>query len=102
MNAGRSSSTSETSSGRITLVTYFGGSSDIWDTITNFKAGDDLTIWDVTPGVVANWVNGMGAAGYQGATATMTDAFNAHAAQPAQRSSSGFQARASGHRKVGR
>ena len=56
------------------MVTYFGGSSDIWDTITNFKPGDDLTIWDVTPGVVANWVNGMGAAGYQGATATMTDA----------------------------
>src|SRR5208282_4704556 len=43
-------------SGMTTFFTYFGGASNIWDTITNFKAGDEITIWDVTPDVVATWV----------------------------------------------
>jgi hypothetical protein len=40
-----------------------------WSTITDFQAGEYLTIWGYQPGVSTfNWVTSAGAAGYQGAT----------------------------------
>jgi Ca2+-binding RTX toxin-like protein len=44
-----------------------------WSTIVNFHAGDQLTIWDIAPSVKGiTWQNNLGAAGYTGATATVT------------------------------
>lgn len=41
----------------------------VWDTINNFHAGDQLTIWGMTPQKNAiQWADNQGAAGYQGLT----------------------------------
>jgi hypothetical protein len=46
-----------------------GPTSDIWDTVNNFHAGDAATIWGVTPSDFnLAWVDGQGAAGYTGLT----------------------------------
>ena len=47
------------------------GGQNTWSTMVNFHAGDQLTIWDISPGVNGiTWHDNMGAAGYTGATAT--------------------------------
>lgn len=53
---------------------------DIWSTIANAHAGDDATMWGVTRADFAlTWIDGQGAAGYQGLTlrATATGTPNA-------------------------
>jgi len=42
---------------------------DIWTTVFGMHAGDDATVWGITPGnFTLNWVNSDGAAGYTGLT----------------------------------
>jgi Ca2+-binding RTX toxin-like protein len=46
-----------------------GATSDIWDTVVNFHAGDAVTFWGVTPaGFSLDWVDGQGAPGNTGLT----------------------------------
>jgi hypothetical protein len=48
---------------------------DIWSTVVNAHAGDDATVWGLTPADFRlSWVNGQGAAGYQGLTLHATEA----------------------------
>jgi serralysin len=42
---------------------------DIWTTVVGLHAGDDATVWGITPSNFnLNWVNSDGAAGYTGLT----------------------------------
>lgn len=46
-----------------------------WDTVLNFHAGDTLTVWGFDAARDSmSWQDGLGAAGYTGATLEMTDA----------------------------
>jgi hypothetical protein len=48
---------------------------DIWDTVSNFHAGDAATIWGVTPSDFGlGWADGQGAGGYTGLTLHATAA----------------------------
>jgi hypothetical protein len=48
---------------------------DIWSTVVNFHAGDNATVWGVTPqDFNLSWVDGQGAAGYTGLTLHATAA----------------------------
>jgi serralysin len=50
-------------------------SADIWSTIVNFQAGDDATVWGVTPqDFHLSWQDNEGAAGYTGLTLHATAA----------------------------
>lgn len=41
----------------------------VWNTVSNFHSGDNLTLWGFTGGVsTESWADNQGAAGYQGAT----------------------------------
>ena len=44
---------------------------DIWTTITDFHAGDAVTLYGLTPSQIYSWWNGLGASGYQGLTMVM-------------------------------
>ncbi len=47
----------------------------IWSTISNFHAGDSVTVWGITPqNFSLSWVNGQGASGYTGLTLHATAA----------------------------
>ena len=46
-----------------------GPNSDIWSTLVNFHAGDDVTVWGVTPqNFRFDWVDNQGATGFTGLT----------------------------------
>jgi hypothetical protein len=48
---------------------------DLWSTVVNAHAGDDATVWGLTPADFSlSWVNGLGATGYQGLTLIATAA----------------------------
>jgi hypothetical protein len=48
---------------------------DIWSTVVNAHAGDDATVWGLTPAdFTLSWANNQGAAGYQGLTLHATAA----------------------------
>ena len=56
-------------SGTDTFFVDIRGGSSTWDTLTNFHAGDAVTVWGWVPGVSTETVDAQaGAAGYQGAT----------------------------------
>lgn len=56
-------------------TTFFSQLGDVstWSTITDFHVGDSITIWNVAAGNKINWQDGKGAAGYTGATGTISD-----------------------------
>jgi hypothetical protein len=45
-----------------------GASADTWSTVLNVHAGDDATVWGLTPNDPTLWENGQGAPGFQGLT----------------------------------
>jgi hypothetical protein len=56
-------------SGTDTFFLDPGSTQSTWDTLTNFHAGDSVTIWNWVPGVSTETVSAQsGAAGFQGAT----------------------------------
>jgi Ca2+-binding RTX toxin-like protein len=60
--------------GHDTFYLEAGDGQDAWSTIVNFHSGDQLTLWDLAPGVKGiTWKDNMGAAGYTGATGCVTD-----------------------------
>ena len=60
--------------GRDTFFSHVNGGTDIWNTVVNFRPGaDDLTIWDMLPGIKPVWLADQGAAGFLGATLHVTD-----------------------------
>ena len=62
-------------SGRNTFFSHANAGVDTWSTIGGFRPGlDDVTIWDLLPGIKPNWLAGQGAAGFQGATLHIADA----------------------------
>jgi len=51
------------------FVDLRGAAAVTWDTLTNFHAGDSVTVWGWVPGIGTETVDALdGAAGYQGAT----------------------------------
>jgi hypothetical protein len=57
--------------GTDTFFVQSGAGQNTWDTLLNFHAGDTLTLWGFNAASgTANWSDGSGAAGYQGATIT--------------------------------
>jgi Ca2+-binding RTX toxin-like protein len=52
-----------------------GPTSDIWSTVSNFHAGDDLTLWGINQSdFTLSWVDGQGATGFTGLTMHATAA----------------------------
>jgi Ca2+-binding RTX toxin-like protein len=52
-----------------------GPTSDIWSTVSNFHAGDDLTVWGINQSdFTLSWVDGQGATGFTGLTMHATAA----------------------------
>ena len=69
LDGGTGSSFLTGGSGADTFFVDVRGSNQVWDTLTNFHAGDAVTIWGWTPGSGTETVDAQaGAAGYQGAT----------------------------------
>ena len=50
------------------------GTTQVWDTLANFHAGDALTVWGWSPGGIETIDALDGAAGYQGATLRLANA----------------------------
>ncbi len=46
---------------------------DVWDTNTDFHAGDAITLYGMTPSQMYSWWNNLGASGYTGLTMLMQD-----------------------------
>jgi len=44
------------------------GSADVLDTITDFHAGDAITLYGMTPSQMYSWLDNLGAVGYAGLT----------------------------------
>ena len=55
-------------SGSNTLFLDVRGSADVWDTITDFHAGDAITLYGMTPSQMYSWLDNLGAVGYAGLT----------------------------------
>lgn len=51
-----------------TFFSHAGDGADTWSTVARFKAGDDITVWDVPATSDFTWQPGEGADGYKGAT----------------------------------
>lgn len=69
LDGGSGSSFLSGGSGTDTFFVDVRGSNQVWDTLTNFHAGDAVTIWGWTPGSGTETLDAQaGAAGYQGAT----------------------------------
>jgi len=62
-------------SGTDTFFVDVRGANVTWDTLTNFHAGDAVTVWGWSPGSgTEHWDALDGAAGYQGATLRLANA----------------------------
>ena len=73
LDGGAGSSFLSGGSGTDTFFVDIRGSNSTWDTLTNFHAGDAVTVWGWVPGVSTETVDAQaGAAGYQGATLRLT------------------------------
>ncbi len=74
LNGGTGSAFLAGGSGMDTFFVDVRNGNSVWDTLTNFHAGDAVTVWGWVPGVSTETVNAQaGAPGYQGATLRLAD-----------------------------
>ncbi len=68
-------------SGQDVFFLVASGDADSWSTVVGFKGGDELTLWDVTPGMWdGTWTAGQGAVSARGATLHIPEASGHEAA----------------------